>query len=129
MNGWDPLLVLEDEGNDPAMTSGLLHAQQKRFDRLWRIQVSICARRQQSLAQHTLSDFERTIESLVLKANRGSGKLEDIAREIAASLLANPAFDTGERVLVTAGEFHGRGDPVHTYASGAPRLSSLLVDP
>ena len=40
----DPLSVLEDEGNDPAMTSGLLHAQQKRFDRLWRIQVSISPR-------------------------------------------------------------------------------------
>jgi HD superfamily phosphohydrolase len=128
----DALSELEDEGTDPAMTGGLLDSQQRRFDRLWRVQVSISDEARRTLrSQNTFSDFERTIECLVLKAHHGSLSVEETAREIAAKLVANSEFDTGEKVLVAAGEFQARTatEPPIVYPTGAPTLASLLIEP
>ena len=126
----DELANLEEDRNDPAMTSGLLAAQRKRFEGLWRVQVSVSPEaRQQLRKQHILSDFERTVESLILRAHRGSSKPEDIAWELAEKLLANEDFDTGDKVLAPAGDIHARDTGARMYLTGAPTLSSLMVPP
>ncbi len=122
------LADLEHEGTDPAMTNGLLEAQQKRFEGLWRVQVALSPAAIASLRERNVfSDFERAVECLVLKAHRGSSDPETIARELARKLLANPDFDTNGKVLVAAGEMHGHRRTIKTYPSGASTLSSLFV--
>lgn len=126
----DELAKLEEDRNDPAMTCGLLGAQRKRFEGLWRVQVSVSPEALSQLRkQHLLSDFERTIESLVLRAHRGSSNVDDIATELAEKLLANEDFDTGDRTLLSAGEVHARTASYNTYPTGAPTLSTLMVPP
>ena len=124
------LAALEEDRNDPAMTCGLLTAQRKRFEGLWRAQVSVSpAALQQLRDEHILSEFERTIECLIFKAGRGSSKVEEIARELAANLIANETFDTGDRVLAPAREMYARTDSsgLAAYPTGAPTLSSLMI--
>ena len=127
----EKLANLDEEPNDPAGTCGLLTAQRKRFEGLWRVQVSVSDEAFKQLRrEHVLSEFEATIECLVLKAHRGSSKPDDIAVELAKRLLANIDFDTGDRVLAMAGDTHARtATNLTTYPTGARTLSSLMVRP
>lgn len=125
----DSLAELENDGADPAGTSGLLEAQLKRFDRLWRVQVSVSPEALAQLTkQGTRFNFERTVEALVLNAHRGSSDLKNIAYELARSLLANPYFETGSKELIPVGDTHARAAKRTEYPTGAPTLSSLLQE-
>lgn len=127
--GVSRLNELEEPGSlDPRLTSGILRAQLSRFDRLWRVQVSITQEaRKQLKSQETFSIFLQTVEWLVLRANRNGVSVEQCARELAGMLVMNRMFDTQDLELVAAGESHARTRGYRTYGSGAPTLRSLLV--
>jgi hypothetical protein len=117
------------ESPDQTLTAGLMQAQLLRFNRLWRVQVSVSkAAKQQLATEQTFADFERAVEALVLRAGRSTGSSEDIARDIARSLIENAAFTSPGKRLVAAGEVHAQGRETTYYASGAPTLSSLILD-
>lgn len=123
----DALSTLDGEENDPARTSGLLSAQLRRFEGLWRVQVSVAPTALRRLADWQVSSaFERAIEALVLRSQRGSASAETIAVELAQSLVANAAFNTAGKTLVA--DLHARGAALRHYASGAPTLSGLMQD-
>jgi HD superfamily phosphohydrolase len=117
------------ESPDQTLTAGLMQAQLLRFNRLWRVQVSVSeVAKRQLISEQTFADFERAVEALVLRAGRSTGSPEDIARDIARSLIENPAFMSPGKRLVAAGEVHAQGRETTYYASGAPTLSSLILD-
>lgn len=124
----DALSEIERKRVDPALTGGLLAAQGHRFDRLWRVQVSVSPEAlEQMTRQGTLADFEEVVEVLVLKRTRGTAPPSATARVIAARLLANPEFPAESTNLLPVGELAGRAGEMSFYPSGAPTLCSLWV--
>ena len=75
-----------------------------------------------------MHDFERTIECLILDAQRGSSSTTEDALDLGKRLDQNPKFDTSGKTLVAAGEIHSRQRTGKTYLTGAPTLSSLFID-
>lgn len=120
---------LEDPGSlDTSLTSGILRAQLERFNRLWRVQVSVSKEARSTLeAQDTLSVFLHTVEWLVLRADRSDMPLDQAARELASMLVHNARYDTTGFELVPVGEMHARTREIAHYGSGAPTLRSLLA--
>jgi HD superfamily phosphohydrolase len=127
----DTLSGFDGKTGDLAGTGGLLSAQSKRFEGLWRVQVSVSSVALQKLEEtHTRSAFERTVRDLVLRMSGGErDQIEETARDIASSLIQNPDFNTGAKKLVEVGQAHGRSASYTTYVSGASTLSSLMVEP
>jgi HD superfamily phosphohydrolase len=125
----ETLADFEQHESDPALTGGLLRAQLSRFERLWRFQVAVSPEAAEQLRiQRTLRTFERTIESLILRADRGSADVEEIARELAQNVCTNADHHLAGRTLVASGELHAQNRTVKFYPSGAPTLTSLLVE-
>lgn len=128
----ESVLTLADlegpDSPDKSLTAGLLTAQMARFDRLWRVQVSISPyAKRQLAAQHIEQDFARAVEKLVLRVGRSSEQVHDVARGIAQSLLQNPDFKTVGLKLRAPDEVYAQSQKATHYASGAPTISSLFV--
>lgn len=122
------LADLDSTSGDPAGTGGLMQSQLQRFEGLWRVQVSISsAALNQMTDAHTLTVFKRTVRELVLKSSADDSSLDQVAYELASSLIGNPAFPTTGKELVEVGQAQGRAAEWKTYATGAPTLSSLIL--
>jgi HD superfamily phosphohydrolase len=123
------LVDVEQRGIDPALTGGLLAAQQSRFERLWRVMFAISPEAEQTLeSRETKLDMERAIRSLILGDTDGSATVSDEAGDIARKLVANRGYALYGRTVMTKEAVHARtrrADP-ETYASGAPTILSLI---
>jgi HD superfamily phosphohydrolase len=125
----DTLAELERRRVDPALTGGYLEAQQSRFERLWRIVFAIDpAQRDELDRRGTRRDLERAIRALVLGDIDGTATLEGEARDIASKLVANPLSHVHDKPLVPAGEQHAKAERRTFYATGAPTISSLILE-
>lgn len=123
------LVDVEQRGVDPALTGGLLAAQQSRFERLWRVMFAISPEAEQTLeSRETKLDIERAIRSLILGDTDGSATVSDEAGDIARKLVANRGYALYGRTVMSKEAVHARtrtADP-ETYASGAPTILSLI---
>lgn len=128
-----PLNEIEDPGRDQtfenwSLTAGLLAAQQRRFDQLWHVQVSVSPDALDQLKkQGTLRDFKTVVDDLLLRRKSDPDELVHTARELAGRLIANQAVETPGVVLLAKGESAARTRTMITYTTGAPTLSSLMV--